>query len=84
MLIPVRCVTCGSLISDKWLKYLELVSKHRPSQIEDIELLDADVLNSDENKDYKTAEYKALEELKITRMCCRRHYLCNVDLIDTI
>ena len=27
MIIPVRCMTCGRVIGDKWEKYKELVEK---------------------------------------------------------
>ena len=83
MIIPVRCFTCGSVISDKWVKYLQLVDKHRCETKQcDIELLDIDALTSDESTE--TAEFKALKDLEIKRVCCRRHFLCNVDMIDII
>ena len=25
MIIPIRCMTCGKVLADKWNKYLELV-----------------------------------------------------------
>ena len=83
MIIPVRCFTCGSVISDKWVTYLKLVDEHRRETKEnDIELLDIDALTS--NSSTQTAEFKALKDLEIKRVCCRRHFLCNVDLIDVI
>ena len=83
MIIPVRCFTCGSVISDKWIPYQKLTAKHRTdTSQQDIELLDTDSLATPENN--TTAEYRALEELEITRLCCRRHFLCCVDMIDTI
>jgi DNA-directed RNA polymerase subunit N (RpoN/RPB10) len=45
--------------------------------------LDADILNK-KKKEEVTAEAKALKELKVNRMCCRTHFLCNVDMIDII
>ena len=83
MLIPVRCFTCGSLVSDKWLAYNELCSKYRANtKQEDLVLLDADILNDNNTK--STAEEKALKDLEIKRICCRRHFLCAVDMIDVI
>tara|TARA_B100001093_G_C26685607_1_gene952491 strand:+ start:173 stop:424 length:252 start_codon:yes stop_codon:yes gene_type:complete len=83
MIIPVRCFTCGSVISDKWIPYMTLTDKYRKENKQtEIELLDVDSLMSSSNE--KTAEYKALEELSIKRVCCRRHFLCNVDMIDII
>tara|TARA_B100000965_G_scaffold6707_1_gene5301 strand:+ start:9647 stop:9898 length:252 start_codon:yes stop_codon:yes gene_type:complete len=83
MIIPVRCFTCGSVISDKWVKYLELVDNYRKETgHRDVELLDIDALISSENP--VTAESKALSDLQIKRLCCRRHFLCNVDMVDQI
>ena len=85
MIFPVRCFTCGAVISDKWLKYTELVDDERSkngNKTKDIELLDIDALTSNDNKE--TAEHVALKKLNVTRVCCRRHFLCNVDLIDII
>jgi|TARA_Y100000389_G_C17217004_1_gene391412 DNA-directed RNA polymerase I, II, and III subunit RPABC5 len=85
MIIPVRCFTCGAVISDKWIKYTEIVNEERTknnTNVKDIELLDIDSLTSKTNKE--TAEHAALEKLNVTRVCCRRHFLCNVDLVDII
>ena len=83
MIIPVRCFTCGAVISDKWVRYLELVENNRKNTKQgDVELLDIDALASNNNP--VTAEWEALEDLQIKRMCCRRHFLCNVDMIDQI
>lgn len=83
MIIPVRCFTCGSVISDKWIKYQELVDKYRiETKQSDVELLDIDALAAETNA--PTAEFKALKDLEVKRVCCRRHFLCNVDMIDVI
>lgn len=83
MIIPIRCFTCGSVISNKWVKYMELCDKYRlETKQDDIELLDIDELRSNTKKE--TAEFKALRDLQVKRLCCRRHFLCNVDLIDDI
>lgn len=83
MIIPIRCFTCGSVISDKWVKYLELVDSYRKDTgHKDVELLDIDALTSNDNP--VTAEFKALFDLQIKRVCCRRHFLCNVDMVDQI
>tara|TARA_Y100000389_G_C17087908_1_gene329849 strand:- start:184 stop:441 length:258 start_codon:yes stop_codon:yes gene_type:complete len=85
MIIPVRCFTCGAVIGDKWIKYTELVDEERSKnelKTKDIELLDYDALTSNTNKE--TAEHVALAKLGVSRICCRRHFLCNIDLIDII
>lgn len=83
MIIPIRCFTCGSVLSDKWIKYQDLCNIYRKDTNEtDIEVLDIDALNSSDTK--PTAEWKALKDLNVERVCCRRHFLCNVDMIDII
>lgn len=84
MIIPVRCFGCGALISDKWVRYNELCRMYRSENGQtDFVLLDADILNK-KKKEEVTAEARALKELKVNRMCCRTHFLCNVDMIDII
>lgn len=76
MIIPVRCFTCGNVIADKYLTYVEKVRSHKIS------------MNIDENKviyltpEYikKTPEGIVMDELKITNVCCRRHFLTHVDI----
>jgi len=83
MIIPVRCFTCGAVLADKWVQYNTLTNEYRKdTKHKDVELLDIDALTSNDNP--VTAEYKALKDLDITRVCCRRHFLCNVDMIDQI
>tara|TARA_X000000368_G_C23043724_1_gene718159 strand:+ start:1514 stop:1765 length:252 start_codon:yes stop_codon:yes gene_type:complete len=83
MIIPVRCFTCGAVLADKWVEYNTLINEYRKdTKHKDVELLDIDALTSNNNP--VTAEYKALQDLDISRVCCRRHFLCNVDMIDQI
>ena len=83
MIIPVRCFTCGAVLADKWVQYNTLTNEYRKdTKHKDVELLDIDALTSTDNP--VTAEYKALQDLDNTRVCCRRHFLCNVDMIDQI
>lgn len=74
MIIPIRCFTCNHVIAGKWQKYLELVKNYRKeSGKEDMEYLTASTT--------RTAEGKALDDLKLTKPCCRRHFLAHVDLM---
>lgn len=75
MIIPVRCFTCGKVLGDKWQKYTELKSKYKTS--------DEDTIINLKNVK-KTAEGKAMDELNIKRICCRRIMLGQLDLIDII
>ena len=78
MIIPIRCMTCGKILADKWFKYLELV-KDKTGVTKDDNLLDINIKNIK-----KTPEGEALDELNLKRYCCRRHMLTHVDLVDII
>lgn len=74
MIFPIRCVSCNNVIAGKYLAYLEKVKElRRETGKSDMEYLTATTT--------KTAEGKALDELKIVRPCCRRHFLTHVDLL---
>ena len=78
MIIPIRCFTCGKILGDKWESYLDLVRKNSG----DVEK--KSVINVNAKNIEKTPEGKALDTLKLTRYCCRRHMLTHVDLIELI
>lgn len=76
MLIPIRCVTCNNILAGKWLKYLEMVKQKR---VEDGRTDDKIPYLTTTTR--KTAEGRAMDELGLTRECCRRHVLTHVDLL---
>jgi DNA-directed RNA polymerase subunit N len=57
-MIPVRCFTCGKVISDVWDEYKERIKREEPRQV--------------------------LDDLGITRYCCRRMLLTHAELVDEI
>lgn len=59
MIIPVRCFSCGKIISDKW----ESFKKH---------------VEAGENPK------EVLDDLGVTKYCCRRMILSHVEIIDDI
>lgn len=74
MIFPIRCVTCNTVIGGKYLAYLEKVKDYRRKNGKtEMEYLTATT--------EKTAEGKALDDLGVKRMCCRRHFLSHVDLV---
>ena len=74
MIIPIRCVTCNDVIAGKYLAYLDKVKEYRQkSGKTEIEYLSGTTT--------KTAEGQAMDDLKIKRVCCRRHFLTHVDLL---
>jgi DNA-directed RNA polymerase subunit N (RpoN/RPB10) len=76
MIIPIRCVSCNNVLAGKWQSYVEKTKefKKKDGRPEEDELTYLTQTTS------KTAEGKALDELGINRMCCRRHLLTHVDL----
>jgi DNA-directed RNA polymerase subunit N (RpoN/RPB10) len=77
MLIPIRCVSCNTILAGKWIPYLEKVKelKKKDGRPENDELQYLTATTE------KTAEGKALDELGLVKMCCRRHMLSHVDLL---
>ena len=76
MIIPVKCVTCGMVLADKYRFYLEEVRKRKLAKSQDIN----SVLYLTKAFTEKTAEGEVLDELGLTKMCCRRHLLTHVDI----
>jgi DNA-directed RNA polymerase subunit N (RpoN/RPB10) len=86
MIIPIKCFTCGKVIADKWLYYqkkckeLETQINVQEMTIKDI-TVDADKTNLCFDSNHTG---KIMDEIGLTKMCCRRHMLGHVDLIDII
>lgn len=79
MIIPVRCVTCGKVLGDKWREYQKRVSDAAPKKADDEEPPDGlrDGLVG-------TRHARVLDDMGIVKLCCRRHMLTNVDAMDRI
>ena len=77
MIIPVRCFTCGKVVGDKYLKYLELVKENKAAQGE--ENTDT-IITIDAKNIEKTAEGKAMDTLELNLYCCRRIMLSQIDI----
>ena len=81
MIIPVRCITCGKVIGDKYLYYKREVEKTR----KEMKLPDEmPILDVNSKTIQKTPEGIVLDKLRLQRYCCRRMLLSHVDLIDII
>jgi DNA-directed RNA polymerase subunit N (RpoN/RPB10) len=74
--IPIRCYTCNLPIAGKWLTFLELIKKFRKADGRD----EKDELQYLTQTTTKTAEGRAMDELGLTRECCRRHFLTHPGL----
>ena len=79
MIIPVKCVSCGTVLADKYQYYLEEVRKLKEAQ--GIDPKSVIYYNKEmANKPIeKTPEGQILDKLRLTNVCCRRHMLTHVD-----
>ena len=76
MIIPVKCFTCGKVLGNKYLYFKRKVREEKLRKGIDVD--DVIYLTLDNIK--KTPEGKCLDELGLTKMCCRRHMLTHVDI----
>lgn len=72
MLIPIRCFSCNKVLADKWDYYQRRVE----------ELAKEAKLPTPHFDAVHTGEI--LNELGLSRYCCRRHMISNVELIHLI
>lgn len=81
MIIPIKCFTCGKLIANKYRFYLEEVRKRKLAKKTDLDDTNINkVLYLTKEFHEKTPEGEVLDELKMNKMCCRRHFLTHVDI----
>jgi DNA-directed RNA polymerase subunit N (RpoN/RPB10) len=71
MIIPVRCVTCGKVVGDKWRWFQRRLGESDKDSGETV----------DQEKSKKAS---LMDEAGLKRMCCRRHLLTTVDVMDKI
>lgn len=75
MIIPVRCFTCNKVLADAWEAFVEKCqaeAKKTPKESPKQDGLSPERLKT------------ILKELGFTRICCNRHMLSHVDLIEYI
>jgi len=85
MIIPVRCVTCNKILGNKWKYYKEKIDFHE-NKNKNKNITKENLKVENELDIYFTDNYagKVLDELGLTKLCCRRHMLTHIDLIDII
>lgn len=79
MIIPVKCFTCGKVLADKHEWYMTQV-RERKIQKGEIGCNINTVSYLDITNVEKTIEGKVMDELCLTKMCCRRHMLTHVNI----
>lgn len=76
MIIPIKCFTCGMVLADKYRYFTEKVRERKRAKGMDIDK----VLYLTKKFNDKTPEGEIMDELGLTKMCCRRHILTHVDI----
>tara|TARA_Y100000590_G_C15047403_1_gene761286 strand:+ start:76 stop:345 length:270 start_codon:yes stop_codon:yes gene_type:complete len=86
MLIPVRCYTCGEILSDKWVPYITAIqsdkNKDNSTINSETDLLELKYIDIKNPTPEKSIEGKVLDELGLHKYCCRRMMLGNVHIIS--
>jgi len=82
MITVILCMNCGKLLADKWRYYQRRVKELRQAMglRENTEIS----YYMDGSKLPDTPEGKVLDELGLKRICCRKHFLTQKDLMDKI
>lgn len=85
MIIPIKCVSCGNVLADKYRYYVEQVrkkkmeqSKANPqksgSEVKKVVYYTKDMQNT------TTPEAEVMDQLKLHNVCCRRIMMTHVDV----
>ena len=77
MIIPIKCFTCGTVLANKYRFYTEEVRRRKHAQ-ENMNVEKVVYLTREFSE--KTAEGLVLDDLKLNKMCCRRHMLTHVNI----
>jgi DNA-directed RNA polymerase I, II, and III subunit RPABC5 len=76
MIIPIRCFTCGKVLADKWNQYKKMCEDEKPVK--------TSTTDKDLHPSFQGNKGDIMNKLEITKICCRRHFLGHVDLIEII
>tara|TARA_B100001094_G_scaffold319853_1_gene365236 strand:+ start:351 stop:605 length:255 start_codon:yes stop_codon:yes gene_type:complete len=83
-MIPIRCFTCGNVLGDKWIPYVNELQVLKNESKDKMDTLELSYMNVNLPEQEKSIEGKLLDEMKIHKYCCRRMMLSNVHLISYI
>lgn len=76
MIIPVKCFTCGNVLANKYMYYLNTVAEQKKSKNIDNDNIQYMTNNTVD----KSIEGEVLDKIGLTKQCCRRHMLTHVDI----
>ena len=81
MIIPIKCFTCGMVLADKYRYYTQEVQRRKITKRDlnaDLDINKIVYLTKEFSE--KTPEGEVMDNVGLTRMCCRRHILTHVDI----
>jgi DNA-directed RNA polymerase subunit N (RpoN/RPB10) len=81
MIIPVRCMTCGKILADKYEYYERELLRKKLALNSDVDPL---IININAKDIKKTIAGEIMDELGLTRICCRKVMLTSINIIDEI
>ena len=87
MIIPIRCFTCNKVIANKWEAYKKHIQEKDQNKNDNFTLNDISIKDNEDPMKYfdNNNEHKDfLNKIGIVKMCCVRHFISHVDLIDII
>jgi len=84
MIIPVRCFTCGKILADKWEYYQEEVLRKKMTDKTLKDKMSVTVINVNVDEVRKTPEGEVMDEVGLTRYCCRKTMLGHINLVEDI
>lgn len=80
MTFPVRCYGCGKVIGSKYEYYNKRVAELRKKENRPAD--DLNIINFSSDKLDKTIEGRVMDELGLTKLCCRKIFLGHIDPVQ--
>ena len=81
MIIPVRCYSCGKILANKY-NYFQNELNRKKLAMNTTE--DPLIINVNAADVKKTIAGELMDELGLTRICCRKVLLTSINIIDEI
>ncbi len=81
MIIPIRCMTCGKILANKYDYYESELLRKKLAINSDSDPL---IININAKDIKKTIAGEILDDLGLHRLCCRKVMLTSINIIDEI
>ena len=81
MIIPVRCYSCGKILANKYDYFQNELNRKKLAMNTTEDPLIINVNSADVKK---TIAGELMDELGLTRICCRKVLLTSINIIDEI